>query len=364
MTNITSPQLLPVLATTLILAASTIAAYGYHKSSSRRKRLGVFPTSSPWFMPFADLVRIIRAGTFEQFIKDRKAALKSDAFYMHLLGFSQLPTLVVTEPADFVDIMHKEGKLNLCVQMPDTVKATHGPGNLQLLSGVRHNFLRKIFAKLLHPNTLERFLPYFYEEFTKMWAKLDEADGEVIIQDAICEAQFFLMAKILYGMTPENTDLDTMRQLQHDFDLQMKGHFASPKSKTFRDAKEASQSIRRVLNPMFDAVLDKRRHLMQTGDVTIEATHDDLPVGNAMESIADALLKDNVQDDEQIRSDVYDNLNLLLEASHGTTSELNCHYYQCIHLIIIASDLFMSANSVCHHYCTLLSKSSRQCSFS
>jgi hypothetical protein len=115
---------------------------------------------------------------------------------------------------------------------------------------------------------------------------------------------------------------------------------------------------------MFDAVLDKRRHLMQTGDVTIEATHDDLPVGNAMESIADALLKDNVQDDEQIRSDVYDNLNLLLEASHGTTSELNCHYYQCIHLIIIASDLFMSANSVCHHYCTLLSKSSRQCSFS
>jgi cytochrome P450 len=328
MTNsLASPQLLPALATTLIVTASTIAAYEYYKWSSQRKRLGAFPTSSPWFMPFADLVRLIRAGTFEQFVKDRKAALKSDAFYMHLLGFSQQPTLVVTDPADFVDIMQKEGKLNLCVQMPDTVMATHGPGNLQLLSGVRHNFLRKMFAQLLHPNTLERFLPYFYEEFTKMWAKLDRADGEVIIQDAICEAQFFLMAKILYGMTPENTDLGVMRQLQNDFDLQMKGHFASPKSKTFRDAKEASQSIRRVLNPMFDAVLEKRRRLIQSGDFVNEATHADLPVGNAMESIADALLKDNVQDDEQIKSDVYDNLNLLLEASHGTTSELLCPIY-------------------------------------
>jgi hypothetical protein len=48
----------------------------------------------------------------------------------------------------------------------------------------------------------------------------------------------------------------------------------------------------------------------------------DLPVGNAMESIADAVLKDNVHNDEQIRSDIYDNLNLLLEASHGTTSKL------------------------------------------
>jgi cytochrome P450 len=281
-------------------------------------------------MPFADLVRLIRAGTFEQFVKYRKAALKSDAFYMHLLGFSQQPTLVVTDPADFVDIMQKEGKLNLCVQMPDTAMTTHGPGNLQLLSGVRHNFLRKMFAQLLHPNTLERFLPYFYEEFTNMWAKLDRADGEVIIQDAICEAQFFLMAKILYGMTPENTDLGAMRQLQNDFDVQMKGHFASPKSKTFREAKEASQSIRRVFNPMFDAVLEKRRRLIQTGDLANEATNDDLPVGNAMESIADALLKDNVQDDEQIRSDVYDNLNLLLEASHGTTSKLICHYLPCM----------------------------------
>lgn len=309
------------LATTLAMAATTIVAYKYYKESSKRNRLGNFPSSSPWFLPFADLVRIIRAGSIEQFVKDRKKALNSDVFYMHLLGFTRQPTLVVTKPADFVDIMQREGKLNLCVDFPDTIKATHGPGNLQLLSGPRHNFLRKIFAKLLHPNTLEGFLPYFYEEFNKMWAKLDATDGEVIIQDAICEAQFFLMAKILYGMTPENTDIDVMMQLQNDFDLQMKGHFAPAKSKTHLDAKEASQRIRNILNPMFDALLEKRRKLMQSGRNN-DVINDAVPVGNAMESIADALLKDNVQDDDQIRSDVYDNLNLLLEASHGTTSEL------------------------------------------
>ena len=216
--------------------------------------------------------------------------------------------------------MQKEGKLSLCVDLPDTIVATHGPGSLQLLSGTRHNFLRKIFAKLLHPATLERFLPYFYEEFTKMWTKLEEADGEVIIQDAICQAQFFLMAKILYGMTPENTDTEILMQLRQDFDLQLKGHFASPKSRTHLEAREASQRIRTVLNPRFDAVLEKRLKAMDSASGMNES-NDDLPVGNAMESIADALLKDNVHQDKQILSDVYDNLNLLLEASHGTTSE-------------------------------------------
>lgn len=240
---------------------------------------------------------------------------------MHLVGFSKLPTLVITKPADYEEIMQKEGKLNLCVALPDTIKATNGPGNLQMLSGTRHNFLRKIFAKLLHPATLERFLPYFYEEFTKMWAKLEETDGEVIIQDAICEAQFFLMAKILYGMTCENTDMNTLKQLRKDFELQLKGHFANPKSKAHLDAKEASQRIRLVLNPRFDAVLEKRCEMIANESPSDLDGVADLPVGNAMESIADALLKDNVHNDEQIRSDVYDNLNLLLEASHGTTSK-------------------------------------------
>ena len=310
---------LSVLATTCAVA---ITAYEYYKVSQQRKRLGNFPSSSPWFLPFADLLHLIRSGTFEQFVINRKHALKADTFYMHLLGFTRRPMLVLTKPADFAEIMQKEGKLNLCVDMPDTINATNGPGNLQMLSGARHNFLRKIFAKLLHPATLERFLPYFYEEFDKMWAKLEATNGEVIIQDAICEAQFFLMTNILYGMTPENTDIEILMQLKNDFELQMKGHFANPKSKTHLDAKEASQRIRRVLNPRFDAVLEKRAQMFQTNGDTNNDTDYDVPVGNAMESIADALLKDNVQNDDQIRSDVYDNLNLLLEASHGTTSEL------------------------------------------
>ena len=235
------------------------------------------------------------------------------------LGFTKRPTLVLTKPSDYIELMQKEGKLNLCVDMPDTINATHGPGNLQMLSGTRHNFLRKIFAKLLHPATLERFVPHFYEEFTRMWAKLEEADGDVIIQDAICEAQFFLMAKILYGMTPENTDMEVLMQLRQDFDLQLKGHFASPKSRTHVEAREASQRIRSVLNPRFDAILEERLAMHSASE--LKESHDDLPIGNAMESIADALLKDNVHQDKQIRSDVYDNLNLLLEASHGTTSE-------------------------------------------
>ena len=273
---------------------------------------------------------------------DRKHALKADTFYMHLLGFTKRPMLVLTKPADFVEVMQKEGKLNLCVDMPDTINATNGPGNLQMLSGARHNFLRKIFAKLLHPATLERFLPYFYEEFDKMWTKLEAASGEVIIQDAICEAQFFLMAKILYGMTPENTDMEILMQLKNDFELQMKGHFAHPKSKTHREAKEASQRIRRVLNPRFDAVLDKRSQMIQTDGDTNNVMDDDVPVGNAMESIADALLKDSVQNDEQIRSDVYDNLNLLLEASHGTTSEL----FECYSRVKTHTKLQLT-----HFYC-------------
>ena len=118
--------------------------------------------------------------------------------------------------------------------MPETTNETHGPRNLQALSGSQHNFLRKIFLSLLHPAALELFVPYFYEEFTNLWTELEENGGVVIIQDAICEAQFFLMAKILYGMTLENTSMDVMNQLRQDFELQLKGHFASPNRKYSR----------------------------------------------------------------------------------------------------------------------------------
>ncbi len=158
-----------------------------------------------------------------------------------------------------------------------------------------------------------------------MWIKLEENGGVVIIQDAICEAQFFLMAKILYGMTLENnTSMDVMNQLRQEFELQLKGHFASPKSETFKKAKEASIRIRQILNPKFDIILEKRRKILETSQGKNGGCDEAfalLPVGNAMESIADALLKDHVDSDPQILSDVYDNLNLLLEASHGTTSK-------------------------------------------
>ena len=204
------------LFTTLALAITTIAAHHHYKTTQQRKRLGKFPSSSPWILPFADLLRLIRAGTFEQFITRRKIALKSDAFYIHILGLTRRPTLVLTEPRDHTELMKKEAKLQLSVDMPETTNETHGPGNLQALSGSRHNFLRKIFLSLLHPAALELFVPYFYEEFTNLWTELEENGGVVIIQDAICEAQFFLMAKILYGMTLENTSMDVMNQLRQD----------------------------------------------------------------------------------------------------------------------------------------------------
>ena len=259
-------------------------------------------------------------------------------------------TLVVTDPRDHAEIIRKEGKLNMVVDLPDTMNYTHGPGSLQALSGQKHNFYRKIFASLLSPAALNSFTPYLHEAFIDMWAELEEkcnnssstsTDDEpvVVIQDAICKAQFFLMAKILYGMTPKNTPMEVLMQMREDFDAQLEGHFASPKSAKFLKAKEGSERIHKILADRFNSVLEERRALRserknvdfaeEKKDGTDNNGDDDSNIGNGMETIADALLREGVDTDPQVLADIVDNLDLLLEASHGTTMTVttNTLYY-------------------------------------
>ncbi len=247
-------------------------------------------------------------------------------------------TLVVTNPKDQAEVMRKEGKLKFIVDMPDTVNDTHGPGSLQALHGTKHNFFRKIFASILHPSALESFTPYLHEAFKNMWKELEEEcssneSDTVVIQDAICKAQFFLMAKILYGMTPQNSSMEVMLQLREDFEAQLEGHFSSRGSSKFKKAKEGSERIHKILADKFDSVLKERRALYQQDDCDEEKKEDPKAnqgsIGNAMEVVADALLKEGVDTDPKVISETIDNLDLLLEASHGTTMTVttNTLYY-------------------------------------
>ena len=55
-------------------------------------------------------------------------------------------------------------------------------------------------------------MPYIVDAFTKLWSNLEtkskESESPINIQDAICDAQFTLMCKIFFGLTPDNDDVD------------------------------------------------------------------------------------------------------------------------------------------------------------
>ena len=307
---------------------TTIALQRLFVARRWRKRLGNFPFSTPWFLPSLDLLHLIRAGSIGKFLQNRSAALGTDVYYIRLPG-SKGATLCLSNPADQAEILRKEGKLKFTVGLPETIKKTHGPGSLQLMSGEKHNFFRKIFSSLLSPAALQAYTPHFFQAFTSMWRELEEqcegSKGPVVIQDAICKTQFFLMAKILYGMTPENTPTELMLQMRDDFEAQLEGHFAPPNSGKFRKAAEASQRLHKILAEKFDAVLGKKHALLLEENVDGNGRGNkgggtsNIPVGNAMETVADALIKEGVDRDPKVIADVIDNLDLLLEASHGTT---------------------------------------------
>ncbi|KAL7497595.1 hypothetical protein ACHAWT_005898 [Skeletonema menzelii] len=328
-------------ATAAVGAATLVIAIALKKKKERYNRRGNFPSSSPWYLPSLDLMFAIRAGSLDKFFTNRAKALKSDTFYMKFPGINE--SLVVTNPRDQAEVMRKEGKLNFVVDMPDTLDDTHGPGSLQALHGTKHNFFRKIFASILHPSALESFTPFLHEAFKNMWKEIEEecsnnTSDTVVIQDSICKAQFFLMAKILYGMTPENTSMEVMLQLRQDFEAQLEGHFSPRGSAKFIKAKEGSERIHKILAGKFDSVLKERRALYQQQDSGDEEKKDDSKIdgsssgrniGNAMDVVADALLKEGVDTDEKVLSETIDNLDLLLEASHGTTMTVttNTLYY-------------------------------------
>ena len=331
-----SPENAPsVTATAVVVIASSLALYRYYNIRRKCARLGNFPFSTPSFFPSIDLLHAIRAGALEKFVQSRKEAVNNDCFYIRLPGMGN-PTLVVTNPKDQAELMRKEGKLNLFVAIGNTLDHTHGPGSLQAISGKHHAFYRKIFASLISPVALKSFIPHLFDAFTQMWDDLEKQclsndDKEVVIQDAICEAQFYLMSKILYGMTTENTPKDLMMQMRDDFEAQLEGHFAPPISAKYKKAKKGSQRIHAILRERFQTVLEERRSLVQGSEGEKKGSEEEgnRHVGNAMETVADALIKEGKDSDPKVLDEIIDNLDLLLEASHGTTMTVttNTMYY-------------------------------------
>ena len=295
--SISSSTSSSALTTAAVVIGTSLGLYRYFKIRRDRVRLGNFPSSTPFFFPSVDLLYAIRAGAIEKFVANRRDALKSNCFYMRFPGMG-VPSLCITDPKDQAELLRKEGKLNFTVAVAGAglMDHTHGPGSLQAISGKQHNFYRKIFASLLSPVSLKSFIPHLFDAFTKMWADLEEQclsnkDTHVIIQDAICKAQFFLMCKILYGMTPENTPMDIMMQMRDDFEAQLEGHFAPPFSAKYKKAKEGSQRIHAILRERFQAVVEKRRSVAQCNEEEKKESEDNQKyedVGNAMETVADA----------------------------------------------------------------------------
>ena len=126
------------------------------------------------------------------------------------------------------------------------------------------------------------------------------------------------MCKAFFGLTPGDDDVN-MAQLRDDFEAQMDSHFKPASSPIYKKGVEAANRTHKFLSERFDSVLEERKRLFQT-DYHAEEKKDDsdksLPkVGNALESIADALLRDGSAGDPKAISDVKDNLNLLLRSA-------------------------------------------------
>lgn len=276
-----------------------------------------------YYLPLDLYHFLFQAGaSFPKFFTQRKQALGKSIFYIHLAGFTKKPTLVICDPEDQAEIMKKEGKMKLYVDMPKEMNQTHGPGNLQVISGSRHNFVRKIFAGLISPPAMKSFVPIVISCFEEMWAKLEkeceEKESNIIFQDKICETQFFLMSKLFFGMSPDSPAAKAeLVQLRGDFELQLESHFQPEKSEKFQNGVKAAKRIRKILSTRFSEALERRREVLK--DDPSEAKQKLSSIGSALDVIADALIRDSKDEDPKVLSDVEDNLNLLFEASHGTT---------------------------------------------
>ena len=130
---------------------------------NNQQKLGNFKRSSPsWNLLLSDTSCLIRfGGSFAKFVNHRKKALAAEDFYVYFTGAKQ-PGLVITRPEDQAEIMKKEGKLKFYLELPDTIKQTHGPGNMQMISGQEHQFLRKILTNILSPSAMESFVPIIF----------------------------------------------------------------------------------------------------------------------------------------------------------------------------------------------------------
>jgi cytochrome P450 len=289
------------------------------RSSSNGGDYGTVPNLAPWYLPWLlEVVGIAMSGSIPAYVrKRRKQCPGSFNFKLQSLAFvfpttREGPFVIVSHPDDMLKIYGQQRKLELAVVLPDTVDLIHGLGNLQNLTGSLHTFHRKIFSSLLSPRVLEGFVPDICKAFDRLWNELDETKGEktVILRDEIRKAQFYLMAKILYGIdfdeTPELAD-----QLQVNFEHEDAALFALKGSNTFKKGLKSSKETRTLLWGRFQTILEDCK--MKTNGSGEQAT------GNAFHAIAQALVDNGTADDTETLGVVQDNLILLLEASHMTT---------------------------------------------
>jgi len=170
------------------------------------------------------------------------------------------------------------------------------------------------------------------QHFDELWksletrsSRLDDENGTIKIRAAIQDAQLKLMCSIFYGMEFETDDeKKRFKQFAEDFVLCAKGFFPpggkEKKSIEFQEGMKAKKRITKVLNERFDRIYEDRlRVLEQSGQEEQENK-----AGNAMETIADELIKSQGKNKEGFISYevARNNLFLRLEASQGTTQQV------------------------------------------
>lgn len=314
--------------TASIVAALSISVVVSSAVAHGRRKQGV-PSSTrrmaPWYFPGPlDVIPVMWYGKgLPYYIRKRRKITGSSIFTLDFLELipkvRRGPYVIITNPDDILKINSQQRKLGMVVAVPETVTMIHGKGNLQSLAGAKHAFHRKIFSSLLSPQALEGFCPHIIEAFERMWDQLSATAGTPIVcRDVIQRTQFFLMAKILYGIdgsTPESPERDLAEHLQQNFRLEDEALFALPSSKQFQKGYKAAQENKTILWDRFLAVLETERK-SPSGTAT-ETTH-----GNSFQAIARSLVESGQADVPETLTEVKDNLLLLLEASHGTTMNM------------------------------------------
>ena len=221
------------LRSVVVMMSMTVLIGVVFVRSLRRKENGTVPPGNH-FLPIKDILYLAKVEgdmVAQRKVWRQKFGDTFASYTPNILATGKLyplfrKTIVITNASEQTEIMRKERALGLKPSLPPSLAELHGPYDMQLLEGDRHNRLRKLFSSAISPRAMDGYTPVLIEEARRCWSILSAATEPVEVSNVIQTGLFRMMARLLYGMSVDDSqDIEDMSMLQKAFAPQIEGIF-------------------------------------------------------------------------------------------------------------------------------------------